>query len=95
MVKQTRHIFDLSDIKAVRLQCGHCRKEAVQPLKATEVGKECPFCGQDWEVSAPQGARGDNWLMIRCMRQLLKEDSPLMTARFEIDGESDGQSVPH
>ena len=91
MVKQTRHIFDLRDIKAVRLQCCHCEKEAVQPLEATEVGKECPFCGKEWEVSGPQGMRGDNWLMVRSMRQLLRTDSPLMTVRFEIDGEEEAK----
>ena len=87
MAKQTRHIFDLTDVKAVRLQCSHCRKEAVQSLESAKATKECPFCGKDWEMSDPQGMREDNYLMVCYMQQLLKEDTPLMTVRFELDGE--------
>ena len=89
MVKQTRHIFDLSDIRALRLQCAHCGREAVQPIKATEVPKQCPLCREDWEDDYPNGNRGDNWRMVAAMRRLLKADSPRMTIRFEIDAEED------
>ena len=90
MVKQTRHIFDISDIKAVRFQCGRCKKEAVQPLEAAEVERECPFCHEEWEVTIPGAARGDSWSMVYSMRQLLRRvDSLRMTVRFEIDGEDD------
>ena len=86
MVKETRQIFDLSDIKAVRLQRAHCKREAVQSAQTTEVPKRCPFCGQDWELNLPQGHRGLNYASIRDIQALLREDTPLMIVRFEIEG---------
>ena len=87
MVKETRHIFDLSDIKAVRLQCKNCGREAVQSIKATEVPKICPFCREEWEVDLPQGSRSMNFLLIYYMKELLKSETERMVIRFEIDGE--------
>ena len=93
MVKQTRIIFDIGDLLAIRLQCGHCGKEAVQPLDVAEVQKNCPMCHKQWEDDFPDAVRGDNWQLIRAMKSLLKEaqNNPpaRMTIRFEIDGESD------
>ena len=87
MVKQTRHIFDLSDVKALRLRCGHCGREAVQSIETTEVPKTCPFCNDEWEVDLPQGGRGWNYALVMDMRRVLKECTQKMTIRFEIDGE--------
>ena len=87
MVKETRVIFDLSDIKAVRLQCSHCGREAVQSVESTEVPKRCPFCNEDWDLDLPNGHRGSSYSLIRNIQTLLKKDTPLMTIRFEIDGE--------
>ena len=85
MVKQTRHIFDLTDIESVHLQCGHCGREAVQSIESTGVPKTCPFCFEDWEVDLLQGNRGPNYSLVLTMQGLLKQDTSLMTIRFEID----------
>ena len=87
MVKETRQIFDVSDIKAIRLYCAHCGREAVQSIKATEVPKKCPFCNQDWENDYPGDNRGYNWQMVRSIQALVGTDNPRMIIRFEIDGE--------
>ena len=93
MVKQTRHIFDIGDLLAIRLQCGHCGKEAVTSVEMTEVSRDCPFCSRPWEPQMPDGNRGDAWLLVRAMQGILKEaqsNPPCrMKIRFEIDGESD------
>ena len=87
MVKETRHIFDLSDVKALRLRCECCGREAVQSIQKTEVKKRCPFCNQDWENEMPGATRGTNYNLVRNIQILLKTDTPRMTVRFEIDGE--------
>ncbi|MDE3268224.1 MAG: hypothetical protein OYI31_07250 [Chloroflexota bacterium] len=89
VVKMTRHVFQLADIQALRLHCTHCGGEFVHPIKAMEVPKQCPSCHTAWEDDFPNGNRGDNWLMVRAMKGLLKEDSPRMTIRFEIDADSE------
>ena len=91
MVKQTRQIFDVGDLLAVRLRCNQCDRETVQTLATAEVPKNCPMCYAEWEDDFSGPTRGDNWQLIRAMKALLKEakNNPpsRMTIRFEIDGE--------
>ena len=87
MVKEIRYIFDLTDVKALRLRCGHCGREAVQSIETTEVPKTCPFCNDEWEVDLSQGSRGWNHALVANMQRILKEHPSKMTIRFEIDGE--------
>ena len=90
MVKETRHIFDLSDIKAIRLSCPSCEREAVQSVEKTDVPKHCPFCHADWEPgNLPRGQRGLTYSMICNLKDLVKQQSILVGVRFEIDGEED------
>ena len=89
MVKETRQVFDLSDIKAIRFQCGHCKREVVQPLDTAEVTKKCPICKEEWEANLPGEARGPNYALIRYMKELVRIDSPKMTVRFEIEGDEE------
>ena len=86
MVKQTRIIFDLADVLALRLHCEVCGRETVQPLAATQVPTRCPICHEEWEVPGPRGNRGPNYALVHYMRELLVDESPRMTIRFEIDG---------
>ena len=72
MVKQTRHIFDLTDVKAIRLRCGHCEKEAVQSIQTAEVPKRCPFCCEEWESDVPNATRSYNFFLVLNMQELLK-----------------------
>ena len=89
MVKETRHIFELSDIKAIRLKCSHCKREAVQSFEDTEVPKRCPFCHEDWEIEGPSGQRGMTYHAIRDLKNLLIQEGNLVTIRFEIEGEAE------
>ena len=65
MVKQTRIIFDVSDIQAVRVVCGlmkdgcePCdgeelyqfgRQMALKPQHPNRKGWRCPKCGEEWK----------------------------------------------
>ncbi len=87
MVKQTRIIFDLSDIKAVRLQCGHCKAEVADEVLNYRLPKQCPLCGEDWDSQLANDPMGPNQLLIRAIKDVLQSDRLPMMVRFEIDGE--------
>ena len=89
MVKETRHIFDLSDIKAIRLQCSHCKGEVVQAVLEYKLPADCPLCGEDWDIPRPDGSMGPNRLLARAIQDVVRSQSLPMTIRFEIDGEAD------
>ena len=86
MMKQTRLVFDSSDIVAVRLQCQHCGREAVQPLKQTEVSLACPFCDEPWDCSKTGYPRDHEWQLIRAMQNIVGRERR-MCLRFEIDAD--------
>lgn len=86
VVRETRQIFNLSDIKAVRFQCRHCKREVVQSLASAEVGQRCPLCKEEWESTLPGDPRSANYFLIEYAKQLLNSPAA-MTIRFEIDGE--------
>lgn len=95
MVKQTRHIFDLSDILALRMQCHRCGQETVQTVEAAKVLTACPLCHDEWETVPSSGIRSDNWQLVQAIRGILREaanNPPApMTIRFEIDGETEDE----
>ena len=89
MVKETRIIFDLGDIKAVRIECNSCHGELVLTLDKPEIPVCCPLphCGKRW---APQGSTSSKSAgVLTALRALLHYPDESMTFRFEIDGEED------
>ena len=87
MVKETRHIFDLSDIKAVRYQCRYCKGEVVQELLKYKVPDKCPLCGEIWEERRGNVPMEPNSLLARAIQDVLRAECLPMTVRFEIEGE--------
>ncbi|MDE0002736.1 MAG: hypothetical protein OXQ29_08580 [Rhodospirillaceae bacterium] len=86
MVTQTRHIFEVDDLVAVRLQCQACGSEAIHTVERTDVPYDCPFFGGAWEVA--QGTpRGDLWQVIRALQGLRSQTEPSVTIRFELDAD--------
>ena len=86
MVKETRHIFDLTDIKAVRLQCNKCQVELVQRLEKSQISLECPTCETRW---LPQSGTSDISNLIHYAKRIVQYGNEPLTIRFEIDGEED------
>ena len=88
MVRQTRIIFDLSEVVAVRLQCGRCGDEVVQSVRRTESAPTvCPMCECPWGTSATQH-------VLRTIRKLLEEESAPVVLRFELPGDVLQDSKP-
>ena len=89
VVKQTQHIFDLTDVLAIRLQCGHCKAEVVNPQSGYRMPGECPLCGEPWDTDLPDGSMGPNRLLTRAIQDVLRHENLPVTVRFEIDGDQD------
>ena len=89
LVKQTRHIFSLEDIKAVRFTCAKCGSAVVQTLDQANIPTNCPTPNcQRW---APDGdAPYANGTLVHYARQLVQFADPNMTVHFEIDSEPSG-----
>lgn len=90
MVKQTRHIFDLTDIKAVRFRCSGCGGELVQSLSGAAIPTVCPSPACDERWAPAQSTASDTAGLIEYARKVLLHPDPKMTVRFEIDGEEEG-----
>ncbi len=50
MVKETKILFDLNDLTAIRVQCGHCPNEVVlRPgAKCIPMPERCVNCDHSW-----------------------------------------------
>ncbi len=88
MVKQTRHIFDLTDVSQVLLRCrvGACTGEVANSLADFEVPDRCPQCKEEWE--APKGGA---WALIRQMKEMVEGDQIPMSIRFAIDADKEAR----
>ena len=86
MVKQTRIIFDLSEVVAVRLQCRACGDEVVQCVDRTvNAPFVCPSCGQSWAVP---GKGLPSHALLAEMRYLVDRHGELpVVLRLELPGE--------
>ena len=52
MVKETRILIDVSDIRRVTLQCEDCSTEiGYLPKNGTDVPVSCPHCSTDWNAN--------------------------------------------
>ena len=93
MVKQTRIIFELGDIVAIRIQCTECKGEILIRLDADHhhVPERCPHCDDPWRtLTHIQSA-------ITQLRNALKyEQDNSVKMRIELDAdqlEPDGKKV--
>ena len=84
MVKETRQIFSVADIKAIRLQYKKCQTEVVVPPRAPYVNLRCPQCHQEWQgLTNHMDANG---LLLSAIKEIIETPPTLMAVRFEIDG---------
>ena len=81
MAKETRIVFGVEDIKAVRLWCSisTCNREVLVPI-GSEPPSACPFCYQgDW-------SRGRTHQLFLALESLREHGAGPVSIRFEIDG---------
>lgn len=82
MTKQTKHYIELSDIKALRFECIHCKASLSLSLNdAIDVRKlrSCPNCNEPW-AAIPNSSSVEQVIdefirRSREMNQLLSGDS--------------------
>ena len=101
MVKQTRIIFDPSDILQMRLRCGHCDGDASYPFnkRTLSVPNACPHCHEEWWENAPgvrlTDAEAHALNLVQAVHYFLNPrnadelDGLPFGIHLEIDGETD------
>ncbi len=93
VVKETRQIFSVTDIKAIRLQCkgkekgtgNDCQTEVVVSLDNPNV-ERCPKCWGEWREK--RDYTDPNNLLVSAIKAVVDAPPTAMTVRFEIDGDS-------
>ena len=95
MVKETRTIFSLDDIRQVRIVCSNCGGEIARSLTKSSnmLPERCPNCFEEWwdrnhKPMAVEATIDALKAVDRLMKVLDVEDGPI-TVRFEIDGEAE------
>ena len=83
MVTETHHIIEVTDIKAVQLQCSECGGEVVCDPNRTKVPKECPLCYCDWVPGGMNGEFGAAYAFANALRRLLKQNDSSVHLRIE------------
>ena len=89
VMKETRQIFSVADIKAIRLKCNvkDCKAEVVVSPVFPYVDR-CPQCGQAWRD--PRNRQDTNDLLLNAIKEIIETPPTLMAIRFEIDGGEGG-----
>ena len=82
MARETHIVFDLSDIRAVRIQCAKCKGEVMMALDGVvPLMARCPYCQALWYDSAKATAVRD---LVPMLANVVTETDPLITLRFEL-----------
>ena len=94
VVKETRHIFSLGDIRFVRIVCSKCDGEIARLLTQSSnmLPEKCPNCLEEWwdknyKPRAVEATTDALKAIHRLMKVLDVENGPI-TVRFEIDGDA-------
>ena len=97
MVVERRLVFNLSDIRHVRLACmlespktkEPCTGEAVVSLRTTDdIPYTCPTCGKEWLVEQNLAVQLQ---LLKKMRSVLIAPSQVVKLRFEMDDADRGE----
>ncbi len=90
MVKETRHIIDLSDIKAIRIQCGHCDRETVHPPDRAKVPGRCPICEEEFLIDAKEDRPFTAaQAFTKALGTLIRQSDPMVKVRIETGCEGE------
>ena len=94
LVKQTRILFEPTDIIQVRIVCTKCKGDIGHPLhrRSFQLPDKCPHCHEEWkdERFPMDRMAAETLKLLEAANYLSKateaDSSPFMV-RFEIDGE--------
>ena len=91
VVKETLHIFDVGDIRNLRVVCGKCGAEMLfPPDQNRQIPTKCPNCPSEWvdELASKNPAWDGVVSILQTVAYLSKLEKPRVILRFEIDGAS-------
>ena len=89
--KQTRIVFGVGDIEAVRVVCANCDGEIARSVShcSNKLPQRCPNCLMEWwdRVSTPNAVDATVGVLkaLDRLRRVLSQDARPVTLRFEID----------
>ncbi len=89
MVKETKIVFELSELTAVRLQCVNCGWELVWPTDKDprNIPANCPSCTKAWDERTPGRALADAVQKLLCEVRTISDTK--IKIRLEMN-DSDG-----
>ena len=94
MVKETRIIFTLRDIKDIRIVCGNerCGAAFVPSIFGDEyrgLPEQCPQCSRQWDNSSAAGVADIKKLLraVKALQGIYEDAPPWVSLLFEIDGD--------
>ena len=92
MVKETRIIFSLEDLTAVRARCGDCGGEVVYPCDwSIPFPEACPLCRRPWtRRRGEESIEGD---FLRTLRLLLCHENEAVKLRLEMPSQPDAETA--
>ena len=89
MVKETKIVFEIGDIRGLRLVCVNCKNETMLMLRCDlPMPEACNVCNHAWQWSGNQ--RNIIKDAIDKLRLALRAEDGPVRLRFEIDGKEEG-----
>lgn len=83
MLKETRVIFSLEELTALRAECGACGGEVVYPCDSPmPLPQACPLCREPWARRSAEGSLERDFL--QALRLMLRQENPAVKLRFEM-----------
>ena len=92
MVKETKIVFELSDLTAIRFVCTACEGEVVHPndskstnpnARKLDIPERCPSCNKPWEREYSSRQLAEK--LMELLQWIPNVDNPRIAIRFEID----------
>ncbi len=88
MVKQTKIVVDLEDIKSLRLKCRECEGVVIIPVdNGYKVPVQCPCCGEQWEAWGKDKADTVASHIHAALRLTHRRNADTFSVQLEIDEE--------
>ena len=89
MTKETRILFDLFDIKHIRIKCGkfNCGEETLFSMTGTLLPETCPHCNSAWTDGRQRLPALNFVALIR--DEIKRQESSKIKIRLEIEGENE------
>ena len=95
MVKETRTLFEVTDLRNLRLACGSCGTEMLfPPHQNREIPKKCPYCPAEWvdDLATKNPAWDKAVLLLQTIAYLSSLETSPVRLRLEFDGEPETKS---